>query len=111
MIFASAGILKKKEKADIEFVPLIETSVSGMQVSTAKLGIFAKPEELMRDYMPQGKLIIAARISGKLKSAYSGQPASEGDKDKPESGTDKSYLAETKEPAHIIVVADADFFT
>jgi len=117
IVMASAGVLKKKERKDIEFVPLIKTTDQGMKIATSKLGMFAKPEEIMRQYRPEGKFTLAARITGKLKSAFpKGDPNAakngDGDKDKADDDKDKSkdsgYLAESKEPVNIIVVADAD---
>lgn len=110
---ATAGILKAKDGAQTQFTPLIQSGDQAMQIDTSKLGLFADPEQLVRDFKPEGKrFTLAARITGTVETAFpDGKPASE-DKDE-ESEADKEekpaeHLAESKETVNLIVVADAD---
>ena len=63
--------------------------------------MYPDPFAIARDYKAGGQpLVMAARISGPVKSAFQAKP--EGDNDGPD------YQAEAKEPANIVVVADTD---
>jgi ABC-type uncharacterized transport system involved in gliding motility auxiliary subunit len=112
---ATAGILKPKEGAATTFTPLIQSGEQAMQIDTSKLGMFSNPEELIRDFKPGGeKLTIAARVSGTLQTAFpDGKPESE-DADQEAEDTAEAeeppaaHLAESKEAANIIIVADTD---
>ncbi len=100
---ASAGVLRKREGAEITFTPLIQTDTSAMAVETNRLGLFMDPEGLVRDFKPGGDpLVLAAKLSGPLKSAFpQGKPgATEEER--------VAHLNETGEAANILVVADTD---
>jgi len=118
VIMASVGSLVKKGTVGTEVVPLIESSDQAMLVDTDKLGPLSEPEELLRGFKPEGKkFILAARLTGKVKTAFpDGKPKAEEkkaegdqvadqDKEKPE---ETPALTESKEPINIIVVADTD---
>jgi ABC-type uncharacterized transport system involved in gliding motility auxiliary subunit len=98
----TAGALKKKDGATIEFEPLMQSSTDAALLPTAKLAFLPDSESLLDGFKPSGeRYTIAARIHGKLKSAYpSGKPGTEG-------GAGE-HLAETKDAANVIVVADTD---
>ena len=110
MVFGSAGQIQSIAKEGVSFTPLISSSDQAMLIdSTVLIGPAQDPEALVRDYKPGGKaLTIAARIRGKLKSAFPDGPP----KGMPETGegNDKTtHLNEVKEDANLIVVADVDF--
>lgn len=118
VIMASAGAIVKKGTVGTEVVPLIESSDQAMLVDTDKLGPLSEPEELLRGFKPEGKkFILAARLTGKVKTAFpDGKPKAEekttednkeADKDK-EKTEEIPALTESKEPINIIVVADTD---
>ena len=98
---ATAGILKKKEGASVDFIPLLETSEQAMSIPNSRFQFGPNPAELLRQYHPGGeKLVLAARVSGKLKSAF---PDGIKDGDKVIKG-----ITESEGVANVIVVADTD---
>ena len=127
---ATAGAISKAEGATIGFEPLITSSKESMLIDVAKVKTDPKPAELIRDFKSDDKAyVIAARVTGKLKSAFPDGPPTDEKKDeaKPADGnadaakTDESkkaepakpapppgHLTESKVPANIIVIADVD---
>jgi len=105
---ATAGSLKKKEGATINLMPLLETSEQASLIESSKLGMLADVEEMVRSYKPESKFTLAARLTGKLKTAFpDGKPKDEKAKEeKPD--TSEESLKESKEDANIILVADTD---
>jgi ABC-type uncharacterized transport system involved in gliding motility auxiliary subunit len=99
---ASPGSLKPVPQASTQFIPLIQSSTQAMHIETSKLGVFANPEDLSRDYQPAGTAFtLAARLSGKVNSAFpQGRPNAD--------SVDSTHLTESKESVNIIVVADSD---
>lgn len=99
-----AGILEKREGATTEIVPLMETSEDSMQVDVEKVRMFPDPAELLKNFKSEGKKqILAARISGNIKSAFPEGP-SEGEKS-------PTHLTESSAPLNAIVFTDVDFLT
>lgn len=98
----TAGALSKKEGATIEFEPLIQSSTNAALLPAAKLMFLPDSESLLDGFKPTGeRYAIAARIHGKLKSAFpDGKPGAE--------GAAGQHLTETKDDANIILVADTD---
>lgn len=105
---ATAGSLKKKEGAIVNLIPLLETSEQASLIESSKLGMLADVEEMVRSYKPESKFALAARLTGKLKTAFpDGKPKDEKSKEeKPD--TAEEILKESKEDANIILVADTD---
>ncbi|MEY3220397.1 MAG: hypothetical protein RIT27_1754 [Pseudomonadota bacterium] len=105
---ATAGSLKKKEGAEITVTPLLETSEQASLIDSSKLGMFADVEEMVRSYKPENKFTLAARLTGKLKTAFpDGKPKDDKAKEEKPSTPEES-LKESKEDANIILVADTD---
>jgi ABC-type uncharacterized transport system involved in gliding motility auxiliary subunit len=98
---ATPGFLKIKEGTGLTVTPLIETSDRAAVINTAQFQA-PNPMELLKTYKSGDKrLTLAARISGKAKSAFAhGAPV------KLESGA--AHLAEAKGSINVIVVADVD---
>jgi len=95
------GVLVKKDGSTTQFTALMETSADAMQTEATRLQFGPDPVSLLRDYHSEGKkLTLAARVSGKVKTAFpAGAPA----------GQDSaSQLKESKENINVIVVADTD---
>lgn len=113
LTMASAGILKKKEGSDIQLTPLVETDEQAMQIDASRLMFLPDVEELLRTYRPEGeKLILAARLTGKVTTAFpEGRPVVD-DSEKPDDPDGpkeaRPHLAESAEPMNVIVVADTD---
>ena len=100
----SVGSLKKKDDATIEFEPLLQSSAHAALLPTSRLAFMPTSNALLEGFKATGeRYTVAARIRGKLKSAYpNGKPGSEGD------GASGEHKAETAEEANLIIVADTD---
>ena len=115
LTMASAGILRKKEDSETEWTPLAETDDQAMQIEAARLRMMPDVEGLLRDYRPEGEtLTLAARLTGKVKTAFPDGRPEAADADPPGNpGDDKAskhppHLAESADPINVIVVADTD---
>ena len=119
---ASAGILRKKEGAETEFIPLIQSDEAAMQIEASRLAFMPDVTTMLRSYRPEGeKLTMAARVTGKVKTAFpdgrpkvekeEGETKKEGaeSEDELEKVEPPPHLAESKEPINVVVVADTDF--
>lgn len=111
---ASAGILERVKDAPTEFVPLLQTGPQAAKIDTGRIGMFADPQELVRGFRPEGQFTLAARVTGKIKSAFpDGAPAkTEPPPDEQKPKADESplpaHLTESKESINVMVIADTD---
>jgi ABC-type uncharacterized transport system involved in gliding motility auxiliary subunit len=112
---ASAGILKPRDGATTTVTPLIETTTQAAPLDVDLIKMAPDPVSLLANFKPEDKrLILAARINGPVKTAFPEgappEPKPEGqDQAKPaESKPATPHLAESREPANIIVIADTD---
>ena len=115
---ATAGFFTVDEGKNLKVEPLITSSEQSMAIDAVKLRKDPKPAQLLKDFKSGGKkLIVAARISGQLKSAFPDGPP----KDKTREEIRKSrlekgeevaavlpHLAESAKTANLIIVADTD---
>ena len=115
LTMASAGVLRKKEGSATEWTPLVETDDQAMQIDAARLRMMPDVEGLLRDYRPEGEtLTLAARLTGKVKTAFpDGRPEAADADRSGNPGDDKAskphpHLAESADPINVIVVADTD---
>jgi len=127
MVFASSGVLKKKEGGSTALTPLVSTTEETMLLEADTLK-FADPEGVARNFKSgDGRQVIAARVSGPAKTAFPDGPPKpkpeekkEGEakaEDKPAEPKPEEakkdiptpHLAESKGPINLIVVADTDF--
>ena len=115
---ASAGILQKKGEVGTELVPLIQSDEAAMKIDASRLSFMPDIGSILSSYKPEGeKMIVAARVTGKVKTAFPDgkpkAPAKEEDT-KPEPPIDsenkssKPHIAESKDSINVIVVADTD---
>ncbi len=110
------GVLQKKAGAATEFTPLLSTGKDSMMLP-ASMVQFSDPKKLLADFAPGDKeLTIAARITGKVKSAFTGPPAAAPDPnaptpEAPAPPSDKPHVAEAADPINVVVVADCDFLS
>ncbi len=108
----SAGIVSKNEGASVNFSPLIETSTEAMQMPAEVLQYQREPAQLLADFKSENrKFTLAARLSGKVSSAYpEGAPTA--DVNNP---FDQDYVAPQqilKEgEINAIVIADTDMLS
>jgi ABC-type uncharacterized transport system involved in gliding motility auxiliary subunit len=123
----SIGSLKKREGANVAFAPLLMSSEQSATMEVEKLGAQPDPEGILRALKPAGvRHVLAARVTGRFKTAYpNGAPPApapekkeDGKKDDPakaepakkpeDAKPPKPHLAESAVDANIIVVADSD---
>jgi ABC-type uncharacterized transport system involved in gliding motility auxiliary subunit len=124
----SIGSLKKREDANVAFAPLLLSSEQSATMEVEKLGAQPDPEGIMRALKSAGvRHVLAARVTGRVKSAFPNgappEPAPEKKEEdarkdeaakaepaqKPEEAKPaKPHLAESAVDANIIIVADSD---
>ena len=107
---ASAGWLRKKDGADITFTPLLTASPKAGPLAVDKVKSFPNPGQILGEFKTEGgPYVIAARVRGVLKSAFTGPP------DPPQGVTRPdgfpAYKAQTEGPANLVVAADSDILT
>ncbi|MGG5808474.1 GldG family protein [Falsiroseomonas sp. CW058] len=104
---ASAGEVRRRDGAAIEFVPLLTTSDRTQLVDAAAVRQEPNPARLLANFQPDGGgRVIAARIRGQLSSAFPAAPA-------PAEGTERpadfpAHRARSEGPANLVVANDAD---
>ncbi|MDM8561850.1 Gldg family protein [Candidatus Marithioploca araucensis] len=120
IVLATPGAIVEKGDIETEITPLIKSGNKSMQIETTKLGAFSEPEDLVRNFKPEGQFTLAARITGKVKTAFpDGKPKDEDEgedegEEKKDSSKDSSeeetgkHLTESTESVNLIVVADTD---
>jgi ABC-type uncharacterized transport system involved in gliding motility auxiliary subunit len=104
---ASAGAISKHPGADIEFTPLLSSSDSSALLPVAVVKDNPDPAKILGGFHPEGgPRVIAARVRGVLKSAFTGPPDAAAGQTRP--ATLPPFRATTEGPANLVVVADSD---
>lgn len=119
---ATVGTLRPAADATTIFTPLVQTTADSMEIPAEEVLASSQPETLLARFLPTGQRhVIAARISGPIKSAYPDGPppkevAPEGEEapategaEAPEPAPLPAHIASV-ESANILVVADSDVF-
>lgn len=97
--FSSAGFFGLADDASATLEPLVQSSDGAMAVGAERVRSLPDPEALFADFAPTGeRYTLAGRLTGTLKTAF---PERSGEK----------HLAESKQPANIVLVADTDLLT
>jgi ABC-type uncharacterized transport system involved in gliding motility auxiliary subunit len=108
----SAGIIEPAEGATTTFRPLVTTSENSEMLDVTKLQGRIDIVALFRDFKPSGKkLVMAARVTGPVKSAFPDGPPLVGEgegAEKAQAEKAKTHLAESKKPLNAVIVADTD---
>ncbi|MBI1292203.1 gliding motility protein GldG [bacterium] len=100
---AMPGALRKIEGGTTTVTPLLESSSESELIDVDKVRMFPDPEEMLKNFTSlKTKQILAARVSGVVKTAY--PTGVEGTKD-------PNHLDESKEPINVFVFADVDMLT
>jgi len=103
---ASPGALAKAPNATIAFTPLLSSSSRSGLVPLDKLSM-PDPAQILANFKPEGgPRVIAARVHGELKSAFTGPPDLPADKKRPDNFP--AFKAATDGPVNMVVVADSD---
>jgi ABC-type uncharacterized transport system involved in gliding motility auxiliary subunit len=122
---ASAGFFDKAKDSPAALEPLITSSPDAMAVDASKVRRNPDPSAILKEFKSENRsFVVAARVGGKLKSAFPDGPPKEEKKDgadapKPAGGdaapaTDKpdpkaaTHLAEAKDRVNMILVGDTD---
>ena len=97
---SSAGYFElAKDAKDVKLTPLIQTTADAATVPSDRLRMLQDPSVLYQDYKGGGEpLIVAARVSGKFRTAF------------PEHN-EEGALKESKDEGQIILVADTDILS
>jgi ABC-type uncharacterized transport system involved in gliding motility auxiliary subunit len=103
---ASPGYIAKAPDAKIDFTPLLTTGPNTGPVALEEVKL-PDPAKILAGFKPTlGPQVIAARVRGVLKSAFTGPPALAAGQKRPDNFP--AYIPETKSPANLVVVADTD---
>jgi len=107
---AAADAAPAAEGPKLTIQPLAQSSDKAALTDVAALMI-PDPKALAKSYAPgTEKLTMIARLSGKVNSAFpAGRPAVEGETPEDTAKFTAGFLAASKEPANILLFADADF--
>ncbi|MGB0629237.1 MAG: Gldg family protein [Alphaproteobacteria bacterium] len=112
--FGTPGFIEIEEGATTKVEPLITSTEASGPFDAESVRRNPQPAEILKEFKPQNKTyLLAARISGNVKSAFpDGPPKEDGKKDEKDDAKPaeaKPHLTESKQPINLIVVADTDF--
>lgn len=107
---AMAGRLQLADESEATLEPLLTSSPASSVLPATQFSFLPDPSALQDGFVPGGEaLIVAARISGTLPSAFpNGKPSTEIDGEEDDATV---HLAESSEPVNLIVVADVDMLS
>jgi ABC-type uncharacterized transport system involved in gliding motility auxiliary subunit len=106
----SVGALKPSANATSTFEPLLTSSKQAALIGADKFAFLSDPQTLLDGFTPSGEeYVIAARVSGKLTSAYpNGAPGGGAQNPLLAAINNGEHLKESSGNANVIVVADTD---
>lgn len=115
---ASPGRLMPVQGSEVTLEPLIASTEQAKTFTRAAVRDLANPQKLLQDYEPAGeRFVLAARVTGKAKSAFPDGPPPEPKKEGEEPDASAmeeaearkaAHLGESKDDINVIVFADAD---
>ena len=112
--FGTPGFFEVADDATVKVEPLITSTASSGPFPADMVRRDPKPADILQQFKPQDKTyILAARLSGTVKSAFpDGPPKDDSKKDEKKdekAAAVKPHLMKSEKPANIIIVADTDF--
>ncbi|MDH3276066.1 MAG: Gldg family protein, partial [Gammaproteobacteria bacterium] len=111
---AIAGRLELADGSEATLEPLLTSSPASMIMPAQRFSFLPDPGSLQDGFVPSGEpLVVAARISGTLPSAFpDGKPSIAVDAEN-DTADDAStdHLSKSSEPVNLIVVADVDLLS
>lgn len=117
---ASAGALAPAAGAGTQFIPLLSSSEQSMLMEASQYAMLGDHSELLRQFKPDNqRRHLAALVTGDVKTAFpEGKPAPAADPAKPaappatpSAEATAAPLQASREPIHVIVVADTDILS
>jgi ABC-type uncharacterized transport system involved in gliding motility auxiliary subunit len=109
LTFKYPGFLEVKDGATTAFTPLIQTSEESMEIPTSSIQFSPDPPKLLAEFFPsQKKMTLAARITGRAKSAFPGGKPEASPRDGEPPAPTGPHLGESTGDIHVVVVADVD---
>ncbi|RVT89593.1 ABC transporter [Rhodovarius crocodyli] len=103
----SAGEVRRREGANIEFTPLLTSSAQSATIETDKVRREPNPTRILADFRADGqRRVLAARVRGVLHSAFDAPPALAEGQERPENFP--AHRASTEGPANLVVINDTD---
>ncbi|ABS63019.1 ABC-type uncharacterized transport system involved in gliding motility auxiliary component protein [Parvibaculum lavamentivorans DS-1] len=113
----TVGALAQAEGATTTFSPLVTSTEDSQLYDIEDVKKGPRPDDLLRNFTPtEERYVIAARISGPVKSAFDGPPSeapvAQPGGVSPRKSQEKAgpYIAQSQSDANIIVFADSDIF-
>lgn len=105
---ASAGEVRRRDGAAIEFTPLLTSSAQSMLADAARVRQDPNPTRLLADFRADGeRRVLAARIRGELASAFPDGPPPLGEgQSRP--ADFPAHRARSEGPANVVVANDSD---
>ena len=112
--FGTPGYFEIEEAATTMVEPLITSTEASGPFDAESVRRNPQPAEILKEFRPQNKTyLLAARVSGNVKSAFpDGPPKKDVKKDddkKKGAATPKPHLKASIKPINLILVADTDF--
>lgn len=113
---ASAGFFDKAEGADTTIEPLITSTSTAGPIEAQKIRFQPKPAEILKDFKSEERaFVVAARVGGRLNSAFPDGPPEKKD-DEADGGTGDEgagrsappHLARSGDDVNLVIVADTD---
>ena len=71
LFMATAGAIERLPDSEVNIEPLVETGPTGGLVSVDLIQFAPDPKEILNQFQPTGRKILAARLTGKIGSAFS----------------------------------------
>jgi ABC-type uncharacterized transport system involved in gliding motility auxiliary subunit len=104
---ASAGEVRRREGAAIEFIPLVTSSERSQLIDAARVRQEPSPTRLLAEFQPDGQArVLVARVRGALNSAFAEPPPPPEGGERP--ADFPAHRARTEGPANLVVANDAD---
>lgn len=101
----TAGIIEKRDNSPLQMTPLIQTSTRSMAMERDLIFFQRDPNVMLQNFSPENKkLTLAARLTGKVPTAFPDGPPGGAGKD-----AAAKFLKEGK--VNLILVADTDLLT
>jgi len=106
VFYKSAGSIKNLHKSsEIEFTPLVFTSLNSMLVERFKMQFRADPEALLKEFKSENKkFILTARVKGEFSSSFKDEELSK-------LGIDTKNHIKKSNNSNIIVFSDTDLLS